>query len=515
MPGLDKQIVGEIDWRASVDNIIADTRSDFILSPHYDAVYLSSSDNLIELTKRDLSSGTYCPRLPITMSVPKGNYLTRPGSILEPKDRLIYQALTDQIIQIIEAELDRTRVFSQIPSEDEQFLFQPTHIGWNEYQRSIGNLCEASPVVLKTDISNYFETIPQHTLINLLSSSGVRPEIFRLLEEQLLAFRERSSVGIIQGIFPSDVLGNFYLSVFDNECDMRDIPSTRYVDDIFVGFRDQPTASQQIVTLIEVVRRNGLSLNPAKTSVLPADQVILQEREVDHLFQDAHEAIADEVEQLRRSGYGFQGDWINEADDNEEPDIELEAFRALLAYETDDSKLREKIERFCLPILRGAGKDIAVDVVFEGLDQRPHLTRLYSSYLTHFTPSNRDISDRVEALIAQDNFFCDYQRMYMLASIMKCESVSRRTVNIALRWLERGSIGAETRALCAIFAAKFGQAAQKRSVRTRYENEPSEYVRAAILYASQFFGAADKRSARRAWGSHSEINAMINSAIAD
>jgi hypothetical protein len=41
-------------------------------------------------------------------------------------------------------------------------------------------------------------------------ASGCAPEVARLLEEVLLAFQERNSFGIIQGVFPSDLLGNFY-----------------------------------------------------------------------------------------------------------------------------------------------------------------------------------------------------------------------------------------------------------------------------------------------------------------
>ncbi len=54
------------------------------------------------------------------------------------------------------------------------------------------------------------------------------PAVVRLLEEMLLAFRERNSFGIIQGVFPSDMLGNFFLSDFDAYCEIQNIPSARY-----------------------------------------------------------------------------------------------------------------------------------------------------------------------------------------------------------------------------------------------------------------------------------------------
>src|SRR5690606_1911720 len=123
-------------------------------------------------------------------------------------------------------------------------------------------------------------------------------------------------------------------------------------------------------------------------------------------------------------------------------------------------------------------------------------------YLTHFSNKSDDIADRVTRLIRDNQFFCDYQRMYMIASILNRDANDPSSVIKCQQWMESGQIGPETRALAAIFVAKFGSPQQKRSVRLRYENEPSEYVRAAILYAAQFFAVADKRTAKRAWGGH-------------
>ena len=67
--------------------------------------------------------------------------------------------------------------------------------------------------------------------------------------------------------------------------------------------------------------------------------------------------------------------------------------------------------------------------------------------------------------------------------------------------------------MAAIFAAKHGVAQQKRTVRTSYEDEPSDYVRSAILYSSRYLSAVEKKTCKRAWGGHSEINALIAKAI--
>jgi len=513
MVGLSGEMINTLNWEQAVSNIVVDVRSDFILSPHFDVIYLRNSEQLIEHAKRELRSGNYTPRLPITFSVPKSNFLTRPGSILEPKDRLIHQALIEISLEAIENQLDRTRSFSQMPSQRENELFEPTHLGWDRFREATTNICNNHPYVLKADVANYFETIPQHTVINLLTASGLRAEYVNLIEEQLLAFRERSSTGIVQGIYPSDLLGNFYLSDFDADCDLHNLHSARYVDDIFIGFNSELQAKRELVRLTERLRKNGLAFNPQKTEIVPSNRIVTEEQELDQMFDNARDAIADHLESLRQSGYGFQGDWINEEQEIDEVDIDLEAVKLLLNYENASPNQKEKIERFCLPILRGADDNSAVASVIDNFFERPQLTRIYSSYLNHFTHREPEIVDSITTILERDEFHCDYQRMYMIAAVLNCEEVNHRAVRKSLQWLESMNIGPETRALCAIFAAKFGTANQKRAVRVRYDNEPSEYVRAAILFSAQYFPLAEKRTAKRAWGGQSQVNAFINDVI--
>ncbi|MCK4515139.1 MAG: hypothetical protein KAU31_07770, partial [Spirochaetaceae bacterium] len=72
MPGLDSTLIDLIDFDTTIRRIQIDTKTDFILAPHYNAIYSRAADGLRELCERQLLSGTYSPSLPHTMSVPKG-----------------------------------------------------------------------------------------------------------------------------------------------------------------------------------------------------------------------------------------------------------------------------------------------------------------------------------------------------------------------------------------------------------------------------------------------------------
>lgn len=518
MPGLDRGKIAQIDHESVITHVKADIRSDFILAPHYNAVFSRSGDDLWDQLKQQLKSGTYQPDLPITMSVPKERFFTRPGSILRPADRFMYQALVDSVMDQIEEGLDRTRSFSHVPSDEEEQMFRPNHESWERFQTRVAEICDRRNFILKADIANYFERLPQHHLVNLMAAAGCAPEVVSLLEEMMLAFRERNSFGIIQGVYPSDALGNFFLSDFDAYCDLAEVPSARYVDDIYMGFHSEAEARNGLASLIETLRKDGLHLNEYKSKIVPAGEVIREETAIDRLFDEIREEVEDDQAYERASPYGFEVEWEEDDEqdvdnqDDEGENLENAAVERLMGSIGDYPNQEDQIEKFCLPILRSAQSDSAVEHVLENLKEKPHQTRLYFSYTSTFVRNDQNVVDSLEELVA-DGTVSDYQRMFLLAALVRAKTVTRATVNTALQWLQNRTVSKETRAIAAIFAAKHGVAQQKRTVRTSYEDEPSDYVRSAILYSSRYLTTAEKRTCKRAWGGHNEINALITKAI--
>ncbi|KRW97691.1 RNA-directed DNA polymerase [Paracoccus sp. MKU1] len=517
MPGLDRTIIAQIDHDNVIAHVKADIRSDFILAPHYMAIFNRAGDELWNQLKQQLKAGTYQPELPVTISVPKERFFTRPGSILRPADRFMYQALVDGIADRLEEGLDRTRSFSHVPSDQEGQMFNPNHESWERFQARVAEICDGSKFILKADISNYFERLPQHHLVNLMAAVGCAPEVVSLLEEMMLAFRERNSFGIIQGVYPSDALGNFFLSDFDAYCDLAEVLSARYVDDIYMGFPSEAEARKGLASLIETLRKDGLHLNEYKSKIIPADEVIREETMIDRLFDEVREEIKDDEIYERASPYGFEVEWEEEDEDEDDEDeddggLGNAAVERLMDSIDDYPNQEDQIEKFCLPILRSAQSSSAVEHVLENLKEKPQQTRLYFSYISTFIRTDQYVVDALEELVADDTV-SDYQRMFLLAALLRAETVTRATVNSALQWLQNRTVAKETRAIAAIFAAKHGVAQQKRTVRTSYEDEPSDYVRSAILYSSKYLTVVEKKTCKRAWGGHNAINTLIAQTI--
>jgi hypothetical protein len=177
MPGLDPEILEQIDPDLALGRIQTNLKTDFIFSPHYAAIFEYVGDELWEQLHSNLRSGNFEPELPITVEVPKANEITRPGSILRPADRFIYQALIDVIAPIAETKIDRSRVFSHVllDSDPEYRMFETSNVCWDRLQESIRRNCNDSrwTHAIRTDVANFFERLYQHVLINLLHSSNL------------------------------------------------------------------------------------------------------------------------------------------------------------------------------------------------------------------------------------------------------------------------------------------------------------------------------------------------------
>jgi hypothetical protein len=120
--GIEASSLAKIDWELAMKRVAHDVRSDFIYAPHLNFIYNKASQEVIDQLAADLTAGNYSPGVPITIEVPKsfrilvatqikrlGPNFSRLGSILLPRDRLLYQALADQAAPIVNAKTDHKR----------------------------------------------------------------------------------------------------------------------------------------------------------------------------------------------------------------------------------------------------------------------------------------------------------------------------------------------------------------------------------------------------------------------
>ncbi len=192
MSGLDPSIINKIDFNKSINRIISDTKTDFIFAPHLNLIYKYGSDDLIELLKKKLNNGSFECSLPLTLDVPKRSLLSRPGSILLPLDRLLYQVMIDLIAQKVEDNIDREHVFSNV-YEDTVEMFENQSNSYTKFKDNIQKNAELYKFCLHIDITSYFDSINQHFLKNLISSLELKKlliEVCNKLRKQGLYLNE-------------------------------------------------------------------------------------------------------------------------------------------------------------------------------------------------------------------------------------------------------------------------------------------------------------------------------------
>jgi hypothetical protein len=520
--GLDPDLLRQIDWELALARITHDLRSDFIYAPHLGFIYRKAKDRLIDQVRSRLANGTFSVGLPMTIEVPKtfrirvkasikrlGPSYSRPGSILLPHDRLFYQALADQAAPIVKASSDSTRSFSHLLDEpNSPSMFMSTRKCWAKLQKALANYAKPNSIryVLKLDVANYFGSLNQHKLINVLQDAGYPAGLASRLEAVLSRYTgERNSRGILQGIFPSDLFGNHYLAPIDLMLKELDVPSARYVDDLYVFLKSVDEGEKLLRAIIPALRSYDLVLNEAKSSIMPKAALVTEEPDLEQLFADAFDEVSSQVDDDDfRTDYGFQSEWEDEEEQDEEG-LELEATKVLFDSISDYPGNEENIERFCLPLFAAAGSDYAVDHVMSSFKKRPSMTQIYCAYLARF------LTPPVQALMLsmlQDKSLFDWQKMWVLAGLTQKKRGEDAVVKVALDLLKSSDSHDALRAVAAIYVGQFGDHARRTSLRSLYPSV-TNYVQAAIFYSSQKWPSAERATAKASWSGHGVLHDLL------
>jgi hypothetical protein len=527
--GIDATALANMDLDLAVSRILNDVRTDFIFAPHLSLIYRKAKDELIKSVTSELKAGKYMPGIPLQMEVPKtyripvestgrmGPAYSRPGSILLPKDRVFYQALADKAAKIIDKVLDGDRSFShELVKPDSATMFLPTRKCWQKLQTKLAKYAKMKSIkyVMKLDIANYFSSINQHTLVNVLEDNGLEKTYSTRLEATILRYTgDRSSRGILQGIYPSDLLGNFYMAPVDRFLKDRGVPSARYVDDLYVFVQSVDEAESLLRDLIPFLRSYDLSLNESKCRILPKHLLHTMEPDLEALFNEAVEEISSQIDDDDfEADYGFQSEWDDDDDESDEEDsedLELKATKALFDSIDQYPGQEENVERFCLPLFAKADSDYAIEHVINAFRKRPSMSQIYSAYLAKFIETDGVRDSLVKETSDQSSM--DWQRMWTLAALMQGEPEDEE-VKIALDIARDGARHDAIRAVGAYFVGMHGDHGRRTDLRTAYPQMP-QYVQSAVYASSRFWKGAEKNNARAMWAGHSPLHTLVTDAL--
>lgn len=223
--------------------------------------------NNIEQLINEIKSNKYKPQKVCRYYVPKKNYLTRPISLLNFVDLLVYQAIANVLMDEVQDDFsvsDNRVVFANTINNGESgkyFQFNNWRVLWKGYKKTIeNNFNEGYCWVADFDIASFYDLIDQEILLNQIKDRGIDENILELLKKCLrqwtLSTDDKSETnkrcGIPQGPECSGFFAEIYLRQIDSRIlrNLKDIKYFRYADDIKIMAKTEQ-ACQKAVALLD------------------------------------------------------------------------------------------------------------------------------------------------------------------------------------------------------------------------------------------------------------------------
>ena len=226
------------------------------------------------------NAGRYSATERTLLNVPKANFTLRYGLETGLADRALYHGLVSSLVPYYDA-LIPWNVFNHRRAEEGQadrYLFGRAIPSWQAFTGVVASSMDEYPVLLSTDLTNFYENIQldklRQILLELLpeveAPNSVKATIragidvlFECLKQW--CFSERA--GLPQNRDASSFLANIYMLPIDRLMIERGYRYFRYMDDIKIVCRNEFEARHALKQLSLDLRQAGLSVNSGKTKI--------------------------------------------------------------------------------------------------------------------------------------------------------------------------------------------------------------------------------------------------------
>jgi len=218
----------------------------------------------LELLHRKLRDGTYRPKPVKRVEIPKSEGGVRKLGIPAVIDRVCQQALVQRMGPIFEA----TFVDCSFGYREGRSPHDAMRKVWRE-------LLKGYCWVVDADLRQFFDTIDQEKLIDLIAEEISDGRVLQLVREMLRAgamergYWRPTLTGVPQGGVASPLWSNIFLTPFDRAMTNAGFRLTRWADDFVLVCKTKTEAQRALIFAERFLREElGVQLNSRKTRIV-------------------------------------------------------------------------------------------------------------------------------------------------------------------------------------------------------------------------------------------------------
>jgi Reverse transcriptase (RNA-dependent DNA polymerase) len=264
--------------------------------------------------------------------------------------------------------------------------------------------------IVQADVASFFISVRSDELERRLLEAGSNASVVRDLQALLTGWHAEGIQGLPQGLLPSSILGNFYLTSVDQALRARGTRFWRYMDDMAVAASGFHAGRQVLDQLEGALYADGLILGATKTKVIRATSAGDE-------FQTMRERLNEQFEEF----LGELGDYA--PGDEEAGELRQEQIRGLFddavqALHRDEFRRGEFT--VALQELGRVQDGHALPELPYVLLRLPGLTKAVSSYMADVTgPANRGaLVAALESIVLEERFHRPQEWLHILRGVM-------------------------------------------------------------------------------------------------